>query len=52
MAAVWLTHLAGDRVAVRSVGSVPGDAVNPAPVEATAKVDIGTSSETPQALTV
>jgi len=30
MAAAWLTHLAGDRVEVRSAGSQPGDKVNPA----------------------
>ena len=28
MAAGWLTHLAGDRVEVRSAGSAPRDAVN------------------------
>ncbi|MEV7797167.1 phosphotyrosine protein phosphatase, partial [Streptomyces sp. NPDC087512] len=27
MAAAWLTHLAGDRVEVRSAGSDPGDRV-------------------------
>ncbi len=34
MAAAYLTHLAGDRVEVRSAGSAPGDAVNPAAVAA------------------
>jgi protein-tyrosine-phosphatase len=29
MAAGWLTHLAGDRVEVRSAGSAPKDSVNP-----------------------
>ena len=32
MAAAYLTHLAGDRVQVRSAGSAPADAVNPAVV--------------------
>lgn len=34
MAAAFLTHLAGDRVEVRSAGSEPADALNPAVVEA------------------
>ncbi|MFD9544262.1 arsenate reductase ArsC [Streptomyces sp. NPDC060022] len=52
MAAAWLTHLAGDRVEVRSAGSAPGDAVNPAAVEAMAEVGIDISAETPKILTV
>ncbi|ODA74021.1 Arsenate-mycothiol transferase ArsC1 [Streptomyces sp. AVP053U2] len=52
MAAAWLTHLAGDRVEVRSAGSNPGDAVNPAAVEAMAEVGIDISDETPKILTV
>ncbi|MGW4229295.1 arsenate reductase ArsC [Streptomyces sp. NPDC004980] len=48
----WLTHLAGDRVEVRSAGSAPGDAVNPAAVEAMAEVGIDISAETPKVLTV
>ncbi|MER7700075.1 MULTISPECIES: arsenate reductase ArsC [unclassified Streptomyces] len=52
MAAAWLTHLAGDRVEVRSAGSAPGDAVNPAAVEAMAEVGIDISAETPKVLTV
>ncbi|MFE3825757.1 arsenate reductase ArsC [Streptomyces sp. NPDC059092] len=51
MAAAWLTHLAGDRVEVRSAGSDPGDAVNPAAVEAMAEVGIDISAETPKILT-
>ncbi|GHE80641.1 hypothetical protein GCM10018771_72830 [Streptomyces cellulosae] len=47
MAAAWLTHLAGDRVEVRSAGSAPGDQVNPAAVEAMAEVGIDISKETP-----
>ncbi|WP_405194345.1 arsenate reductase ArsC [Streptomyces anulatus] len=52
MAAAWLTHLAGGRVEVRSAGSNPGDAVNPAAVEAMAEVGIDISAETPKVLTV
>ncbi|MER5182609.1 arsenate reductase ArsC [Streptomyces sp. NPDC002896] len=52
MAAAWLTHLAGDRVEVRSAGSNPGKAVNPAAVEAMREVDIDISAETPKILTV
>ncbi|MEV2246031.1 arsenate reductase ArsC [Streptomyces sp. NPDC049970] len=52
MAAAWLTHLAGDRVEVRSAGSSPGDSVNPAAVEAMAEAGIDISAETPKILTV
>ncbi|MEU3945836.1 arsenate reductase ArsC [Streptomyces sp. NPDC029526] len=52
MAAAWLTHLAGDRVEVRSAGSNPGDQVNPAAVEAMAEVGIDISKETPKILTI
>ncbi|WP_433544281.1 arsenate reductase ArsC (plasmid) [Streptomyces sp. CA-294286] len=52
MAAAWLTHLAGGRVEVRSAGSDPGTAVNPAAVEAMAEVGIDISAETPKILTV
>ena len=37
MAAAYLTHLAGDRVEVRSAGSAPADTVNPAVVAALAE---------------
>ncbi|MER8199371.1 arsenate reductase ArsC [Streptomyces microflavus] len=52
MAAAWLTHLAGDRVEVRSAGSNPGDTVNPAAVEVMAEAGIDISAETPKILTV
>nr|AAX37818.1 pFQ25.2 [Streptomyces sp. F2] len=52
MAAAWLTHLAGDRVEVRSAGSAPADQVNPAAVEAMREVGIDISAETPKILTV
>ncbi len=52
MAAGWLTHLAGERVEVRSAGSAPKDAVNPAAVEAMAEVGIDISAQSPKVLTV
>jgi len=52
MAAAWLTHLAGDRVEVRSAGSAPAGTVNPAVVEAMREVGIDISAETPKVLTV
>ncbi|MBT2415527.1 arsenate reductase ArsC [Streptomyces sp. ISL-12] len=52
MAAAWLTHLAGDRVEVRSAGSAPGAAVNPAAVEAMREVGVDISAEVPKMLTV
>ncbi|MFC5954518.1 arsenate reductase ArsC [Streptomyces pratens] len=52
MAAAWLTHLAGDRVEVRSAGSAPADQVNPAAVEAMREVGIDISAEAPKILTI
>ncbi|MCX5389005.1 arsenate reductase ArsC [Streptomyces sp. NBC_00094] len=51
MAAGFLDHLAGDRVEVRSAGSVPGDRVNPAAVEAMREVGIDISHRKPKVLT-
>jgi arsenate reductase (thioredoxin) len=51
MAAGWLRHLAGDAVEVRSAGSVPGDQVNPAAVEAMAEVGIDIADQRPKVLT-
>lgn len=51
MAAAWLSHLAEGRVEVRSAGSAPADAVNPAAVRAMAEVGIDLSAETPKVLT-
>ncbi|MER8161343.1 arsenate reductase ArsC [Streptomyces sp. NPDC094472] len=51
MAAAFLTHLAGDRIEVRSAGSAPADTVNPAVVEAMAEVDIDIAAEIPKVLT-
>lgn len=52
MAAAFLTHLAGDRIEVRSAGSEPADAVNPAVVKAMAEVGIDIAAQTPKVLTV
>lgn len=51
MAAAYLTHLAGDRVEVRSAGSAPADTVNPAVVAALAEDGIDISAEVPKVLT-
>lgn len=51
MAAAYLTALAGDRVEVRSAGSNPGNAVNPAAVAAMLEEGIDMSKETPKLLT-
>ncbi|MEU1151929.1 arsenate reductase ArsC [Streptomyces sp. NPDC005918] len=52
MAAAFLTHLSEGRVKVRSAGSVPAAAVNPAAVQAMAETGIDMSAETPKVLTV
>ena len=51
MAAAYLSHLAGDRVGVRSAGSAPADTLNPAVVAAMAEEGIDISAETPKVLT-
>jgi len=51
MAAAFLTHLAGDRIEVRSAGSSPADSINPAVVEALKEVGIDISNEQPKVLT-
>ena len=51
MAAAYLTHLAGDRVEVRSAGSAPADTVNPAVVAALLEDGIDISAEIPKVLT-
>ncbi|MET8228739.1 arsenate reductase ArsC [Streptomyces sp. NPDC005301] len=52
MAAAFLTHLAGDKVQVRSAGSAPADAVNSSVVEAMREVGIDISAQIPKVLTV
>ncbi|MEU0486081.1 arsenate reductase ArsC [Streptosporangium sp. NPDC006013] len=51
MAAGWLTHLAGDRIEVRSAGSAPAESINPAAVAAMAEVGIDITGQTPKILT-
>ncbi|MEU3250738.1 arsenate reductase ArsC [Streptomyces sp. NPDC006997] len=51
MAAGFLQHLAGDRVEVRSAGSLPGDQVNPSAVEAMAEAGVDISTARPKVLT-
>ncbi|MFE2477928.1 arsenate reductase ArsC [Streptomyces sp. NPDC059389] len=51
MAAGFLRHLAGDRVEVRSAGSVPGERINPSAVAAMAELGIDISDRKPKVLT-
>lgn len=51
MAAGFLTALSNGGVEVRSAGSMPGDQINPAAVEAMAEVGIDIASEQPKVLT-
>ena len=48
MAAGWLRHLTGDRIAVYSGGSEPADQINPAAVVAMAEVGIDITGESPK----
>ncbi len=52
MAAAYLTHLSNGAIEVRSAGSAPADAVNPAVVAVMAEDGIDISRETPKVLTV
>lgn len=51
MAAGWLAHLAGGRIAVRSAGSEPASQINPVAVQAMAEVGIDIAGEQPKKLT-
>ncbi|MFF3658714.1 arsenate reductase ArsC [Streptomyces olivochromogenes] len=51
MAAGFLSHLAGDRIEVRSAGSIPGEQVNPAAVEAMREVGVDIAGRQPKLLT-
>lgn len=51
MAAGYLQHLAGDRIEVRSAGSMPGNQVNPSAVAAMAEEGIDISAAQPKVLT-
>jgi len=52
MAAGWLAHLAGDRIDVRSAGSVPADQVNPNAVAVMSEAGIDIAGQQPKILTV
>ncbi|MFE6858547.1 arsenate reductase ArsC [Nocardia sp. NPDC057668] len=51
MAHGFLTHLAGDRVEVRSAGTTPAESINQMAVRAMAEVGIDITAQTPQILT-
>jgi arsenate reductase len=51
MAAGYLRHLAGDRVEVRSAGSMPAEQINPVAVEAMREEGIDITAEAPKVLT-
>lgn len=51
MAAAYLSHLAGDRIEVRSSGTMPKDQVNPAVVEVMLEEGIDISGNKPKVLT-
>jgi len=51
MAQGFLRHLAGDRIEVRSSGTMPGDQVNPSAVAAMAELGIDISLAKPKVLT-
>ena len=51
MAAGYLRHLAGDRVEVRSAGSMPADQINPVAGEAMREEGIDITAEAPKVLT-
>ncbi len=51
MAAGYLSHMAGDRIEVRSSGTMPADQVNPAVVTAMLEEGIDISGNTPKVLT-
>lgn len=51
MAAGYLRNLAGDRIEVRSAGSMPADQINPIAVEAMLEEGIDITTEQPKILT-
>lgn len=51
MAAGYLRHYAGNRIEVRSAGSVPAEHINPIAVEAMSEDGIDISAEQPKVLT-
>ena len=51
MAAGYLRHIAGDRIKVRSAGSMPADQINPTAVAAMREEGIDITAEQPKVLT-
>lgn len=51
MAAGFLRDIAGDRIEVRSAGSMPAEQINPIAVEAMGELGIDITSEQPKVLT-
>jgi protein-tyrosine-phosphatase len=51
MAAGFLRDIAGDRIEVRSAGSMPADRINPTAVAAMAELGIDITAEQPKVLT-
>jgi arsenate reductase len=51
MAAALLTHLAGDRIEVRSAGTEPADHLNPAVIAAMSELGIDIAAQLPKVLT-
>lgn len=51
MAAGFLREIAGDRIDVRSAGSIPANHINPTAVEAMAELGIDITAEQPKVLT-
>ncbi|SJN11159.1 Arsenate reductase [Leucobacter sp. 7(1)] len=51
MAAGYLRHLAGDRIEVRSAGSMPAEQINPVAVDAMREEGIDITAEQPKILT-
>lgn len=52
MAAALLTHLAGDRIDVRSAGTEPADQINPTATAVMAELGIDITAATPKVLSV
>ena len=50
MAAALLTHLAGDRIEVRSAGTAPAETINPVAAAAMAEVGIDITASAPKLL--
>ncbi|MCO5294418.1 MAG: arsenate reductase ArsC [Homoserinimonas sp.] len=51
MAAGYLRHFGGDRIEVRSAGSIPAEQINPVAVEAMREEGIDITGEAPKVLT-